>query len=61
MKRKIEDGYSRTNRELKREPHKPGRMWCNICDAALIFPGNRCPRCKHKDATKREKKIVVRE
>ena len=61
MKRITEDGYMRTNREMAREPHKPGRMFCWGCDSCLIYPGNTCPICGIKDSTNRDKKIVVRE
>ncbi len=35
---------------------KLGKYWCWICDAYLVWEGQRCANCKRKDIRKRDKK-----
>ena len=58
MKRITEDGYKRTNREMKLEPHGSG-SYCQNCDGGYPHDGQRCPNCNKKALPLRSKKIVV--
>jgi hypothetical protein len=60
MARTTEDGYSRTNRELRREPHKV-RIWCGACDRYRVGIGGRCRVCGAREPSKRDRKIVVKD
>lgn len=33
-----------------------GKSWCGGCDAALVGPGSRCPKCGRRQLPRRAKK-----
>lgn len=63
VKRETEDGYIRTNREMRQEPKGSKPHWCWGCDGQLVADGATCPICKKTDHKPRAKsgKPVVRE
>ena len=32
-------------------------MWCDCCDAYIVFPGQRCPHCKYHNNEKRKQRL----
>lgn len=47
--------YQPTNRE-KKLSSKSGKFWCDICDAAIVNPGQKCPNCNRKQLKRKLKK-----
>ena len=37
--------YVKTNREKKMTPSRRGRFWCRVCDASLVYIGQKCKVC----------------
>ena len=39
--------FWRTNRQMTLR-NRLAKFWCWSCDAYLVYPGQRCPRCRHQ-------------
>lgn len=44
-----------SNRDKKLKPHRT-QFWCGVCDATLVAPGSKCPRCDTRDVPRRLRK-----
>jgi len=44
-----------TNRSMARKPSRKG-SWCDICDMAKVFDGQKCPFCGNRIKPSRNKK-----
>ena len=36
--------------------NKKGKFWCDFCDAYLVYPGQKCPKCGKKQLKRKLKK-----
>ncbi len=54
MKRTIWD----TNRTVARRPKKVGG-WCDCCDAAKVYDGQKCPACGNRTKPSRNKRELT--
>ncbi len=45
----------------KSKSNRKGKFWCWGCDAYLIHPGQKCPKCGKKDTFKNIKKSRFRD